>query len=78
MYMPSKELIEMLKRRYPAGTRVKLNSMNDPYSRLGYGDCGTVRVVDDMGTIHVDWDCGSRLGLVFDEDDFEVIKEAKA
>ena len=25
-------------------------------------------VVDDIGTIHVDWDCGSGLGIAYGED----------
>ena len=41
---------------------------DDPYSRLMPGDRGTVRHVDDMGTIHARWDCGSGLGLAYGED----------
>lgn len=69
----SNELVNYIKRRFPAGTRVRLISMADPWSRLRCGDEGTVRTVDDIGTIHVDWDCGSRLGLVYPEDSFVVI-----
>ena len=29
---------------------------------------GTVIAVDDVGTIHVAWDCGSSLGVVYGED----------
>lgn len=46
------------------GDRVRLISMNDPYSDLGEGATGTVECIDDIGTIHVSWDGGSRLGLV--------------
>lgn len=73
-YTPSAEAVAWLKKKFPAGTRVKLISMDDPYSTLRCGDTGTVRVVDDMGTIHVNWDCGTRLGLVYPDDSFEVIK----
>ena len=50
------------------GSRVKLICMNDPYSDLEAGTLGTVMHVDDIGTIHVAWDCGSSLGVVFGED----------
>ena len=66
---PSKEIVEHLRQQYPKGTRVELISMNDPYNRkLKPGDQGTVTLVDDMGTIFVDWDCGSGLGIAYGED----------
>ena len=58
-----------LRRCYPKGSRVKLVRMNDPYCReLKPGMLGTVMHVDDIGTIHVAWDCGSSLGVVYGED----------
>jgi hypothetical protein len=72
----SEEAVAFLKKRFPAGTRVELIELDDPYNKkLTTGDRGTVRLVDDIGTIHVDWDCGSRLGLIYYEDDFKVIEE---
>ena len=66
---PKREIVERLKAEYPAGTRVELISMNDPYNKsLKPGDQGTVRLVDDIGTIFVDWDCGSGLGIAYGED----------
>ncbi len=66
---PPKAVIERLKEQYPKGTRVELVSMNDPYNKkLKPGDQGTVRLVDDIGTIFVDWDCGSGLGVAYGED----------
>lgn len=53
--------------------RVRLISMDDPYSRLQPGDEGTVRFIDDAGTVHVDWDNGSGLGLVPGVDSYHVI-----
>ena len=32
------------------------------------GTQGTVRGVDDIGTIHVEWDSGSSLGVAYGED----------
>lgn len=70
---PSKEQLEFLRKQYPPGTRVELISMNDPYSKLQPGDKGTVTFLDDIGTVFVDWDCGSGLGLVLGEDHFKRI-----
>lgn len=64
---------KVMNKRYPVGTRVELIEMNDPYSKLIPGEKGTVRVVDDIGTVHVNWDCGSSLGLVPGEDSFRTI-----
>lgn len=65
----SKETLERLRKEYPAGARVELVHMNDPYNtKLSSGARGTVVSVDDIGTIHVWWDCGSSLGIVYGED----------
>ncbi len=70
----SKETLTMLREKYPAGTRVELVNMEDPYTSLTAGDKGTVRHVDDMGTIHINWDCGSSLGVVYGVDIVKRIK----
>ena len=67
---PSSEVVERLRKEYPEVTRLSLISMNDPYSKLVQGDRGTVTHVDDGGTIHMRWDKGSSLGLVYGEDSF--------
>lgn len=68
MMFPRREIVESIKARYPKGCRVQLVEMNDPYSKLRSGEKGTVKFVDDIGTIHVSWDCGSSLGVVYGED----------
>lgn len=66
--------LKQLREEYPVGTWVELIHMDDPYNhKLVPGTQGTVRWVDDMGTIHVDWDCGSSLGLIPGEDAFKKI-----
>lgn len=65
---PSRETVERVRKMYPKGCRVKLVSMDDPYSCIKPGDIGTVRFVDDTGTVFVSWDCGSSLGIVYGED----------
>ncbi len=69
------EVLRQLKSYYPPGTRVRLIRMNDPYTRLQPGDKGTVSIVDDIGTIHVNWDSGSSLGIAFGEDECCKIEE---
>ena len=66
--LPSRATLESLHRFYPAGTRVALVSMDDPYTKIQSGEQGSVIFVDDIGTIHIQWDCGSTLGAVYGED----------
>ena len=42
--------------------------MNDPNSRFKPGDQGTVVAVDEIGTVHNDWDNGSGLGAAYGAD----------
>ena len=63
------EILKQLREYYTSGTRVMLIRMSDPYTNLRQGDLGTVTMVDDIGTIHVKWDRGSMLGVVFGEDE---------
>lgn len=67
--------LELMARAYKhlEGKRVRLKHTSDPYTRLQSGAEGTVSLVDAIGTIHVNWDNGSRLGLVPNEDSWEVI-----
>ncbi|MEN6635770.1 MAG: DUF4314 domain-containing protein [Clostridiaceae bacterium] len=69
------EMLKQLKEYYTPGTRVMLIRMRDPYTNLPHGDRGTVTLVDDIGTIHVNWDCGSSLGVVFGEDECRRIED---
>lgn len=69
------ELLNTLRAYYPPGTRVELVRMHDPYTKLKPGDLGTVSMIDDIGTVFVDWDSGSRLGVVFGQDEIRKLKE---
>lgn len=55
------------------GDRVKLLVSTDTYTRLIVGTEGTVRFIDGMGTVHVNWDDGSSLGLIPGEDEWVVL-----
>ena len=75
MYNISEKTLERLRAEYLTGARVELIYMDDPYNKkLHPGSRGTVKSVDDMGTIHVRWDCGSSLGVVYGEDSCRVIE----
>lgn len=65
---PNKQTIGSLRKTYRAGTRVELVSMSDPFTKLTPGEQGTVQFIDDIGTIFVNWDCGSGLGVAYGED----------
>jgi len=69
------ELLKQLKEYYTSGTRVMLIRMSDPYTNLRQGDFGTVICVDDIGSIHVNWDRGSNLAVLFGEDSCVKIEE---
>lgn len=57
--------------------RVRLISMDDPQA-VPRGTEGTVKFVDDSGTIHVLWDTGSQLGLIPGHDRWEEWEEETA
>lgn len=65
---------EEIEKKYPKGTRIKLISMKDDYA-VEPESIGTVDYIDDIGTIHINWDNGSTLGLIYGEDTFEIIHE---
>ena len=71
----NRERVQMIKEAYPKGTRIELLSMCDPFAPIDSGTKGTVRCVDDMGTIHMHWDNGRTLGLIYGEDSFRKIEE---
>ena len=67
MRMISKETLRALRERYPAGTRVELVQMDDAQAPP-VGTKGTVRGVDDMGSIMVAWDNGCGLSVAYGAD----------
>ena len=69
MFGIDRAVVERLKERYPVGTRVVLDYMDDIHAPPS-GTGGTVIYVDDIGTVHVKWDNGSSLGLAYGEDRF--------
>lgn len=54
------------------GMRVKLINMIDDPNPIPSGTEGTIRLIDDAGIIHVNWDNGRRLGLIPNVDEYEL------
>lgn len=67
MFGIPREVVERLKKQYPAGCRVELLRMDD-IQAPPIGTKGTVIGVDDIGSIMVRWDNGSGLSVAYGED----------
>lgn len=72
-YKKLKETVEETKAQFPKGSRVRLIFMDDPQAPK-VGTLGTVRGVDDIGSILVDWDSGGSLNVLQGVDKIEIIK----
>ena len=72
MYIDN-NLVRRMKETYPPGTRIELDYMGDDPRPIALGTKGTVRIVDDIGTVHCNFDNGRSLGLVPGEDAFHAI-----
>ena len=66
-------MVKFMQAQYPPGTRIRLNSMSDPYSPVPAGIEGIVDLVDDAGQIHMKWNNGRTLPLIPGEDSFTVL-----
>ena len=70
--MKNAKKVEELRAKYPVGTRVVLDKMDDPQSPPA-GTSGMVRFVDDMASIHMAWETGSTLALIPGVDEFHAL-----
>ena len=77
MRFPSKAVVEVLRRRYPVGTRGELVRMDDPQAPP-IGTKGTVKGVDDIGSIMVAWDNGCGLSVAYGADICRKVGDADA
>lgn len=68
MKHPDRETVERLRKEYPAGCRVRLERMDNEPQAPPVGTLGTVRYVDDLGSIGVAWDNGCGLSVVYGVD----------
>ena len=67
MRMIRPEQLQRLRENYPKGARVELVKMDD-IQAPPIGTRGTVRGVDDIGSIMVRWDNGSSLSVAWGVD----------
>ncbi|WP_124100931.1 DUF4314 domain-containing protein [Ruminococcus sp. Marseille-P6503] len=67
----------LLRQRYPEGTRICLDHMED-LCPVESGTCGTVQFVDDTGTMHCKFDNGRTLGVIPYVDQFHKIHQEQA
>lgn len=72
MTLPTKEVVERLRREYPDGTRVRLVKMDD-LQAPPVGTEGTVVGVDGIGSLLMLWDNGSGLNVLYGVDEVEKI-----
>lgn len=70
----SQSALLRLREIYKPGTRVELVKMDD-FQAPPPGTRGTVRGVDDIGSIMVSWDTGSSLSVAYGEDVCRVVSE---
>ena len=70
-----KRFTERMKKYYPPGTRIILLSMEDDPHPVEDNTRGTVRIVDDLGTLHCDFDNGRSIGVVPGEDSFRKLTD---
>ena len=68
-----RKFVEFIKEHYPPGTRIRLDSMDDPWHPIPSGTEGIVDFVDDAGQIFMKWDNGRTLLLAPGEDSFTVL-----
>lgn len=76
MRFPSKETVERVRKEYPVGSRVELVRMDDPQAPP-IGTKGTVRGVDDIGSIMIAWDNGCGLNVAWGEDECRVLSSER-
>ena len=70
--------VETLRQRYPEGTRICLDSMDNDPRPIPPGTKGIVQFVDDAGTLHCKFDNGRTLGVIPDVDKFHKIEQEQA
>ncbi len=73
MGMINSKSLEKLRKKYPVGKVVELVKMDD-IQAPPVGTKGVVEFIDDIGTIHIKWENGSSLGVVYGVDICRIIE----
>ena len=68
------EILDSLRERFPQGARVELLRMDDSQAPP-IGTRGTVRGVDDSGSVMVAWDGGGSLHVLYGVDECRKVVE---
>lgn len=74
-WVNQRQKAEQIKQTYPSGTRIILLHMGDDPRPLPDNIRGTVKGVDDVGTVHCKFDNGRVLGLICGIDDFRKLSD---
>ena len=75
--MPRPDEIAELKMKFPAGCRVVVHHVSDPYIYVKPDNLATVHGVDNGGLIHITCDDGTSIKLIAKADQFEKLEEGK-
>lgn len=75
MFGVSRKTLETLRREYPAGTKVELISLDDPYKKIPSGSIGTVELVDDAGQLHTVWEGYGSLAMIYGVDEWRKVEK---
>ena len=59
MRFPNDAELKVLRERYPAGTVIRMINMEDNIAPVPCGTIGRVVIIDDAGSIHMNWENGS-------------------
>lgn len=68
MFGVDAKMLKQLRKEYPKGTRVVLESLDDPYRKIPKGTRGVVKFVDDAGQLHTEWEGYGALALIYGVD----------
>lgn len=71
--LSDEKTIEKIRINFPIGSRVMMVYSADPLTPIDGGTEGVVSSVDDIGTIHINWDNGSHFGVILGENVIEKI-----
>ena len=64
-----------IKEKFKPGMKVRCIEYKDEYSSIPEGTIGLVHHVDDIGTVHIEWENGSHLGAVIGIDEIEIVPQ---
>ena len=74
MFGVSRQTLERLRKEYPAGTKVELIRLDDPYRKIPSGTIGTVELVEDATQLHTVWEGHGSLAMIYGVDEWRKIQ----